>query len=151
MATVVVVLSPMPARSSTRAPACVIRSSVRSGRISDNVPMKVVLPTANGPTTRSLTAACTVSRRYMSSDESTESIEHLLQEMGLGDRSRAGRNAGDDMAAVGEIGQQDLGHARRQPQVPADLGDRQGAAAAELDDPALFRGQAAQLVAGDDH
>ncbi len=61
MATVVVVLSGTPARSSISSPACVMTSSVRSGRISESVPTNVVLPTAKCPTIRILTAVVTVS------------------------------------------------------------------------------------------
>ena len=63
MATVVVVLPVVPLRSSMPSPARVITSSVRSGGISDMVPMKVVFPTAKCPTTRIFAAVCTESRR----------------------------------------------------------------------------------------
>ncbi len=63
MATVVVDLPSIPARSSTRAPACVMVSSVRSGLISERDPTNVVLPTAKWPTTRSLAAVRIVCRK----------------------------------------------------------------------------------------
>lgn len=63
IATVVVVFPSSPASSSTPTLASVITSSVRSGAISLTEPTSVVLPTPNAPTTRILTACCTVSGR----------------------------------------------------------------------------------------
>jgi hypothetical protein len=49
MATVVVDLSGVAARSSTPSDSSVTRASVRSGTISDTAPTKVVLPTPKPP------------------------------------------------------------------------------------------------------
>ncbi len=61
MATVVVVLSGTPDRSSTPPLAVVSRASVVSGLISDTAPTKVVLPTPKPPATTILTDVIAVS------------------------------------------------------------------------------------------
>jgi hypothetical protein len=55
MATVVVVLSGTPDRSSTAPLAAVIRASVVKGVISETAPTSVVLPTPKPPATTILT------------------------------------------------------------------------------------------------
>ena len=91
-ATVVVDLPRTSLRSSTAAPACVIVSSVLSGRISLTERTMVVLPTPKPPTTtifRPLSAVLPTGARRRRS-EVTESNEHLLQDVGIGKPDRDG-------------------------------------------------------------
>jgi len=60
IATVVVVLCGVPRKSSTPSLACVIGSSIRSGRTSETLPMYVVLPTPKPPATTILADRVTV-------------------------------------------------------------------------------------------
>src|SRR3954447_24273009 len=107
-ATVVVVLRSTPAVSSTPCPACVITSSVLSGRISLTERTRVVLPTPKPPTTTIFRPLSAEAPNGVRASEIAESNEHLLQEVGFGYGCRA-RVAGADAARREEVGEQDLG------------------------------------------
>src|SRR4051812_10162168 len=105
-------------------------SSVDSGVISEREPMKVVLPTAKCPTTRTLTAVCSEPlRTYASSArEGLETIEHLLKKIPVGERSRGHWRTGDQVAPLGEGAEQNFDDTERVLGVRGDLGDREVAA-----------------------
>src|SRR5258708_39316473 len=97
MATVVVVFSRIPSRSSTPTDASVRCSSVCRGLISERESISVVLPTPNGPATRILTSSralsgrCGPPARDLSPGwfwplvlEGAEAIGHSLQQVGIG-------------------------------------------------------------------
>src|SRR5579871_746175 len=93
IATVVVFFCSTPSSRSTPTPACVIDSSVCSGRISLTAPTRVVLPTPKPPATRILSARNESSRasappplrsarpaESRASSKRPESIDHLLED-----------------------------------------------------------------------
>src|SRR5690606_3220044 len=143
MATVVVVLPWTPLRSSTASAARVIVSSVDSGSISEIEPMNVVLPTAKGPTTRIFTAVWVAPPRTeaCSPKLGAETIEHLLQDLPVGEACPRHRRSGDEVAALRQGGQQDPHDPQRQPGVPGQLGHREVAGGADVQQTLLLRGQ----------
>src|SRR5690242_20763236 len=143
MATVVVVSPRTPLRSSISSPACVIVSSVDNGGISDIVPTKVVLPTAKCPTIRIFTAVCAAPPRTyaFSSKTGPETIQHLLKNLLVDQAGARHRRARDEVTAFGEGIEKDLHHAHGQTQVSRDLGDREVAAGAHLQQALFLRGE----------
>src|SRR5690348_10353403 len=137
MATVVVVLSRTPARSSTAADASVRCSSVCSGVISETESISVVLPTPKGPATRILTSSRAVSGRCGPLPgwrrplvlEGAEAIGHSLQQVGIGQFGGGHRRPADDQAAVEQLVGQDPDRGHRQLQQGGTLHDGQRAPA----------------------
>src|ERR1700733_4677441 len=118
IATVVVVLSPTPLRSSTPMLAWVSVSSVRSGRISLIAPTSVVFPTPNPPATRILNG---VSR--LSSSEGAEPIEHLPEQIRACLRAHGPSGLHSDQFLLDQVGEQDPHHAQRQRYVRRGVSD----------------------------
>src|SRR5580693_5024396 len=120
IATVVVVLSPTPLRSSTPTLFWVSASSVRSGRISLIVLTSVVLPTPNPPATRILKGVNWLSSGGPS--EGTEPIEYLLEQVGarLGAWSASGQHG--DHLLLDQVGQQHPDDAEGQRHVGRHVG-----------------------------
>src|SRR3954471_22941367 len=110
MATVVVVLSPVWVRSSMPALADVITASVRSGLISETAPTNVGLPTPKPPAT---TIFAEVVARPPS--ELAKSTEHPFEQRHVRSATVvlvATRLVDGDQAGLGEVGNQDPGHAQ---------------------------------------
>src|SRR5690606_27330427 len=116
IATVVVVLVSTPSVSSTPTPRSDSTSSVRSGLISLIDPTRVVLPTPNPPAMRILSAT--------GSSESTESIDHFLENALT--RARSGRGGGRyrDEALVTQVAQQDADDSDWQVELDGHVGHR---------------------------
>src|SRR6478735_6238942 len=116
MATVVAVLLSTPKLSSTPTPACVIVSSVVSGRISLTEPTRVVLPTPKPPTITTLTAVVAEAgsrsalRGPTTVSELLKSMHHRLDQGTVGkDRLRDG-GADLDPLLGEQVGQQHGDH-----------------------------------------
>src|SRR5215217_3592701 len=137
MATVVVVLSGTKAVSSIPTDSEVMCCSVVRGGISDTAPTKVVLPAPNPPATRTLSGISSRlvggGRRRVSTR--TESIEQPSQDLMTGAAVAVGGSWQVDLqvAAVGVVAHEHPGHAHRDLEGGADLGQRLGPGA-HLDD-----------------
>src|SRR3954469_7340819 len=143
-ATVVVVLPPVNATSSTPRLASVMVASVVSGTISEPVPTIVVLPTPKPPAISSF--------RPPGRSEFVEGIQHLLQQVCTGPRAveHGDRGAGVDGPPAEQVGQQDLGDRQRQAGQRRDLGHRDRAAA-QSEDVVVVRAQSVRRPAGGHH
>src|SRR3954463_2628943 len=105
MATVVVTLSGVRARSSTPIEADVIGASVVTGVISEIERTKVVLPTAKPPETTIFTAVGT--GPTASASEGSNAIEDPLEERDVRTTVLVGVLVDHDVAGAGEVGDQD--------------------------------------------
>src|SRR3954447_14277748 len=110
MATVVVDLAGVWARSSTPTDSLVTRASVRRGTISETEPTRVVLPTPNPPAMTIFVDAA--ARRPLEGAESTEGpfeeVEAFVVGGVLGDR-----RLDVDVTLLDEVAEQDPDHADR--------------------------------------
>src|SRR6476646_1836228 len=132
MATVVVDLPGVWARSSTPTDSLVTRASVRSGTISDTEPTMVVLPTPNPPA-----ITIFVDAEVRPPSECTESTEGPFEEVEafvVGGVLGQGR-LHVDVALLDQVAQQHSGHADRRLDQRRHL--RHRAEVAQADDPAL--------------
>src|SRR5690606_36422876 len=117
IATVVVDLVGVMARSSMPALASVITASVVSGRISDTAPTNVVFPTPNPPAT---TIFVEVSPGLEPAKSTEHPFEHVEVWLSL---LKAWRVQADE-TFVGHVCDQHAGHAQRDPEQGRDLGNR---------------------------
>src|SRR3954447_20664679 len=130
IATVVVDLEGVWARSSTPTDSLVTRASVRSGTISETDPTKVVLPTPNPPAmTIFVEAAARPTRGALECTESTEGPFEEVIAFVVGRVLVQGR-LDVDVALLNQISQQHPDHADGTLHQGRDLGDR-----AEVQDP----------------
>src|SRR3954449_10816698 len=137
MATVVVDLAGVWARSSTPTDSLVTRASVRSGTISDTEPTRVVLPTPNPP---AMTIFVDAAVRLTPDEalESTESTEGPFKEVeafvvrGLLGQGRLNV----DVALLHEVAEQHPDDAEGRLDQGRDLGH--GAGVADPHDPTLY-------------
>src|SRR6202050_3006431 len=123
IATVVVVLSPTPLRSSTPMLAWVSVSSVRSGRISLIAPTSVVFPTPNPPATRILNGVSRLSSTAPRASEGAEPIEHLPEQIRACLRAHGPSRLHSDQFLLDQVGEQDTHHAQRQRYVRRGVSD----------------------------
>src|SRR5690349_402315 len=101
-------------------------SSVRSGGISLTEPTRVVLPTPNPPATRIFRADVPSGDRAAGS-KPTDAIKYRLQSVDVGGFrvQRSWGRAEVQVALLDEVSYEDLHHREREPQLGADLGERQ--------------------------
>src|SRR6202034_2041765 len=123
IATVVVVLSPTPLRSSTPMLAWVSVSSVRSGRISLIAPTSVVFPTPNPPAMRILKGVSRLSSAAPRASEGAEPIEHLPEEIRACLRAHGPSRLHSDQVLLNQVGEQDPHHAQRQRHVRSSVSE----------------------------
>src|SRR5579875_22187 len=146
IATVVVDLSGTCDRSSTSVLATVITASVVSGVISDTEPTNVVLPTPNPPATTILTDVMAgASVLGWATLDLTESTEHPFEQMEVWTSLRVVALVYPDETVSAHVGDEDPGHAERQPQHRRHLGDRPPVPA-ELQDRLALRGEHGQVA-----
>src|ERR1700728_2855386 len=114
IATVVVVFSPTPLRSSTPTLTWVSVSSVRSGRISLIEPTSVVFPTPNPPAMRILKGVSELSPTVSRASEGAEPIEHLPEQIRACLRTHRLPRLHGDVLLLDQVGEQDPDHAQWQ-------------------------------------
>src|SRR5882757_2485382 len=134
MATVVVFLCGVPDRSSSPVLASVISSSVRSGSISEMLPMHVVFPTPKWPTTRTFASVRTAESTYTSSrsESSLEADEYIVEELLVCSLGMGNRGPCSQKSAFCQVRQQNPYDTQRQLGVAGHLHDRQEAPGAQL-------------------
>src|SRR6476661_4783927 len=131
MATVVVDLPGVWARSSTPSDSLVTSASVRRGTISETDPTRVVLPTPKPPATTIFVEAAV--RLPLESTESTEGPFEQVEAFVVGGALGQGR-LHVHIALLDQVTQEDPRHPDRGLDQRRDLGDR--AEVAQADDPA---------------
>src|SRR5690606_4750772 len=146
MATVVVCLSGVLARSSTPTLALVITASVVSGTISDTEPTNVVLPTPKPPATTILTDVIALAAAPPSSAglELAKSTEHPFKQVGVGAAVGVERRSDLHQPLLRHVGHEDSGDTERNPQQCTDLGHR-APFPAQVADRLTLRGQGPHL------
>src|SRR5437868_8269532 len=144
MATVVVCLFGVWARSSMPAEASVITASVVSGTISETAPTNVVLPTPKPPAT---TIFVDVSPPPL---EPAKSTEYPFKHVEVGLSLAEARLVQADESFVGHVRDQHASHSQGEAQQRRDLGDRPERPA-ERHDGLLLRGEQGHLVVRDRH
>src|SRR5882757_7561027 len=139
MATVVVILSGVAARSSSASLAWVITASVVNGWISETAPTNVVFPTPNPPATtifvemgarpRSVCQSC----RPSCWSKPAKSTEHPFEQCAVGATGPVPGTVHADSSLVCQVADQDPDDPERHPQQRGDLGHRPHSAA-QFDD-----------------
>src|SRR5713101_5048279 len=121
IATVVVVLSGTPERSSTLSLAVVMTASVVSGVISETDPTKVVLPTPKPPATTILTDVIASAAPLVAALELAKSTEHPFKQVDIWAAMRMVDLVNPDQPLHRHIGDQDACDAQRHPEYRRDL------------------------------
>src|SRR5262245_57505082 len=134
-ATVVVILSSTPTRSSTVTPMSVSRSSVSSGTISLTAPTRVVLPAPKPPATRIFRARGTAPAW----SEPAEPIDHRLQGRVVGRLVLVSRLVHRDEPVGEQVADHHANHTERQVELRGELRDRDRLPRGSQDPPMLRR------------